>query len=272
MKKITTLIMAFLLSLGCMAQKATETFNESNIKAIFVSNIEGNVSIVGNQSSSIKVTHERKGGADDYGIYYKVHNDTLTVIVERASYYKPKTWDFEKPFPHCIRPAKEKDWSIPPFVDFVISVPKNLIVKASTINDGDITVSDVKNEIWANNINGSIEIENAREVRNVHTINGEVAVSFTKNPTKSGKYFTLNGDINVQFLPGIQSDFSFKSFQGEFFTDIDEIEILPKQIKRIEKKDKLKIKVDKRMFMKVGNGGVACAFETFNGDAFVKVK
>jgi hypothetical protein len=65
---------------------------------------------------------------------------------------------------------------------------------------------------------------------------------------------------------------SFKSFNGDLYTNLDNLTSLPTELEKIESKKGIKLKVGGKSVYKIGQGGALLAFETFNGDAIIKEK
>jgi DUF4097 and DUF4098 domain-containing protein YvlB len=156
-------------------------------------------------------------------------------------------------------------------MDFTVKVPRNIHVMLSTINDGDILVEQVSGSIRANNINGSIQLSNLMREANASTINGDVDIEYSANPSKDCRFYSLNGDINAFFQKGLAASLSFESFNGEFYTNIDQINKLPALVQKSEKGEGIRYKVSGNRYQ-VGKGGPLLDFETFNGDVYLKEK
>lgn len=157
-------------------------------------------------------------------------------------------------------------------LDFTLKVPAGINVAVSTINEGDILVENVKGSVDANNINGSIKLTNLVREAEASTINGDVDIEYTTNPSKDCRFYTLNGDINAVFQKGLAASLSFESFNGEFYTNMDNLTKLPAQVVKSSKGEGIKYKVTGNRY-KVGNGGAAFLdFETFNGNVYLKEK
>jgi DUF4097 and DUF4098 domain-containing protein YvlB len=103
------------------------------------------------------------------------------------------------------------------------------------------------------------------------TINGDLDVTYTKNPDKACRFYSLNGDINALFQPGLAANLSFESFNGDFYTDIQPLEALPVKVEKTAEGDGIKYKVNGNRY-KIRTGGALLDFETFNGDVFLKEK
>lgn len=157
-------------------------------------------------------------------------------------------------------------------MDFVLKVPAGVHVMVSTINEGNITVENVKGTVDANNINGSIRLTNLVREAEASTINGDVDIDYTVNPSKDCRFYSLNGDINANFQKGLVASLSFESFNGNFYTNIDKIEQLPARVEKSSKGEGIKFKVNGNRYQ-VGNGtGAFLDFETFNGNVYLKEK
>lgn len=155
--------------------------------------------------------------------------------------------------------------------DYVIKVPMSLNLVASTVNQGDVEFENIRGVIVANNVNGSIKLANITREATASTINGNVDITYTKNPEKACRFYTLNGDINAWFQRGLSANMSFESFNGELFTNVPRLESLPVVVEKKETEKGTKFKVNGNRF-KVGDGGVLLDFETFNGNVYVKEK
>lgn len=157
-------------------------------------------------------------------------------------------------------------------LNFTIKVPKSMNLSVSTINNGDITIADVSGFMKVNNINGKITVKNAQKANDIHTINGDVNINYTVLPPDSAKYYTLNGNLTVVFPNNLSADCSFKSFNGDFYTDFEDIEKLPARVtKTINETDKgTTHKLNKGSRIRIGSGGKNLNFETFNGNIYIK--
>lgn len=154
-------------------------------------------------------------------------------------------------------------------LDFVVKVPALIHVSASTVNDGDVLVENMKGTVFANNVNGSIRLTNLVREADASTINGDVDIVYTKNPDKDCRFYSLNGDINALFQKGLAANLSFESFNGDFYTDIESLEALPVKVEKTKEGDGIKYKVNGNRY-KIRTGGILLDFETFNGDVYLK--
>ena len=157
-------------------------------------------------------------------------------------------------------------------LDFTVKVPRGINVRVSTVNRGDVTVTDVAGALRVRNVNGAIALTNVRGATDVHTINGNVEANYLASPPEKSSYYTLNGDIKVTYPANLGADLQFKTFQGNFNTDFPDVQILPAQVTKNEERrgDKTVYKLNKTTAIRIGTGGKALRFETFNGNVYIK--
>ena len=157
-------------------------------------------------------------------------------------------------------------------LDFTIKVPYNMHLDISTVLSGDIDVDHVEGKLDVSHVNGAIVLDNIKGITNVNTVNGDIDIQYTSNPSGESTYKTINGDINVSFQPDLSADLQFKSMMGEFFTDFSELRMLPPVIKKHQQEEKngTVYKVEKVTSIRFGNGGPLFKFETLNGNVYIK--
>lgn len=157
-------------------------------------------------------------------------------------------------------------------LDFTVKVPRAMNVRVSTVNRGDVTVTDVAGALRVRNVNGAIVLTNVRGTTDAHTINGNVDANYLDSPPDASAYYTLNGNIRVNYPANLSADLQFKTFQGEFYTDFSNTEILPVQVVKTREGqgDKTVYKLSKTTAIRVGTGGKVLRFETFNGNVYIK--
>lgn len=157
-------------------------------------------------------------------------------------------------------------------LDFTIKVPYQLNLHVSTVNSGEVTVSNVNGNLRAFNVNGPITLTNIKGTTEVRTINGNVTANYLVAPPDQSSYYTLNGDLKVSYPANLSADCQFKSFNGEFFTDFTNTEVLPAKVTKTQeqKGNGTVYKLNKDTSIRIGNGGKILKFETFNGNIYIK--
>lgn len=293
---------SILLGLGLCVQSAlfaqtfTEkinkelTFEKKGENTLIVANINGSVKVTGYEGDKVMIevirtikgkTEERlEKGKREAQLGIQDLADTLILFTEglcsqfgRADKDNINSWNRDNGrwgylWSNQDRECRETyDYTF----DYVIRVPRTINISVSTVNNGDVDVQNVLGSVKANNVNGSIRIAGVEQETRAHTVNGNVDITYAKNPVKPCKFYTLNGDINAWFQKGLAAELSFESFNGNFFTNVAKLESLPVVVEKKETDNGTKYKVNGNRF-KVGNGGVQLDFETFNGNVYLKEK
>ncbi|MEN0004358.1 MAG: hypothetical protein AAF798_09450 [Bacteroidota bacterium] len=277
---------------ACMAQaeqttikKRLEFASVSNENLLMVQNINGNVTIVGHDKSTVEISVERTISASSAAAKKKGHEEVQLGVIEKdqvmvlfmdnpctnSSIYQLSS--------EQLRAGKFNQWinncdwqtSYDYRMDWTIKVPKNTQIVGSTINEGYLKIQNVDNYVDANNINGDITLKDLSGTTKVNAINGDVLIHYRKNPQSSCKYYSLNGDIKVQYEKGIAAKVYFESFSGDLYTEIDDVSTMPTEVRQ-EKSNKgkgIKYKLSGNPGVQVRDGDLELYFETFNGDVYL---
>lgn len=156
--------------------------------------------------------------------------------------------------------------------EFKLRVPKNTNVHLSTINEGDIAVSSINGSVYAHHVNGAISLKEIGGSVDAKTINGDLTVVHSRVPSAESSYYSFNGDVEVNYPAEPNAEITFKSYNGDFYTNMDQVEVLgPRWVKEeSSKKGTVRYKLTEEKKIKIGSGGKLLAFETFNGNIYVK--
>jgi hypothetical protein len=158
-------------------------------------------------------------------------------------------------------------------VELHIQVPTNCSMKLSTVNEGDIEVSDVTGDLEINNTNGAVTLNRINGSVVAHALNEPLHVTFVKvNPQKSMSFSSLNGDVDVTFPADLKATLNMRSEQGEIYSDFDlDIE---KTTSRVEEKGKgkgrYKVSIERALKAKINGGGQEVLFKNYNGNIYIR--
>lgn len=156
--------------------------------------------------------------------------------------------------------------------DFKLRVPSNILLHASTINDGRIRITDVASVEYSSNINGPIRIENVRDTEEISTINGDIDITYAQRPRRDGQFHTINGDITLELPDDFVARVEAQSMQGDLFSAFD-YKALPRKVEVNEGRRgrETKYEIENKTAVKIGEGdGPLLRFETLNGDMFLR--
>jgi DUF4097 and DUF4098 domain-containing protein YvlB len=150
--------------------------------------------------------------------------------------------------------------------DFEVKAPRQASLFAHNVNDGDIHVSGIEGSYDLKNINGGIEMLDAGGSGRVYALNGDVKVTFRRNPRAESSFGSLNGQVDLFFQPDLSADLKMKTFNGEIFSDFP-VSALPRTLAASERRDGKRVwKTDKFARGRVGSGGPEIELDGFNGD------
>lgn len=108
-------------------------------------------------------------------------------------------------------------------IGLTIKVPQNMArIDVGTINNGDISVSNVNGKVEISNVNGGITATDISGSVVANTVNGEVIVKFKSvDPKAEMAFVSLSGKIDVTFPADTKAKLKLRSDRGQVFTDFD---------------------------------------------------
>lgn len=245
----------------------------SQVLAIY--NLNGSVRVEGYSGDKIVVDIDKRISSDDsdglalgkheFQLGYDQHGDSVIIYIAEPFDTRPHEWHREDEWRH-------RDHNYDFNLDFVVKVPFGLNLHVSTVNRGDVLVQNVTGKLSIHNVNGAIAIQNAKGATSARTINGNLTVNYVTAPNGPSDYYTLNGKLEVTFPANLSAVCQFKSWNGAFFTDFADAEVLPAFVTKNEEHRNFgtvyKLNIAKRV--QIGNGGTLFKFETMNGNIYVK--
>lgn len=251
-----------------------EARNEEN--SLVLKNIFGSITVEGYDGSSVQLVADKTITAKNDADLERGKQELQLKIVQKDD----TIWIYpDAPYIEFKEGHLKYNWcnnNEEPVYDHTLNitlrVPKNIKLEVSTVNNGEIVVSDMRGSyINANNVNGGIDLNNITGQTNVRCINGAVNISYADNPNASSTYYSLNGDIHLTYQQDLSADIAFKSMNGELFTDF---EITKQFVKTTKDKGgqgtKATYRYESKPVVQIGKGGLSFDFETLNGDVIIK--
>ncbi len=252
--------------------------NAAAASVLVIYNINGFIKVEGTSDSKVsldvnkritaKTTEALEEGKKEFKLQFEQRGDTIMAYIAEPFDSRPN----RDAGPRNWRNRNDKRIDYDFTLDYTVKVPRAMNLRVATVNRGDVTVTDVAGNLTVNNVNGAIALTNVRGATDVHTVNGNVDINYVVSPPDKSSYYTLNGNIRVSYPANLSADLQFKTFQGEFFTDFPEMEILPAQVTKNEERkgDKTVYKLNRTTAIRIGKGGKNLRFETFNGNVYIK--
>jgi hypothetical protein len=159
-------------------------------------------------------------------------------------------------------------------IDVTISVPTRSNLILSTVNDGDISVSNVEGELDLNDVNGDVTVTNCAGSVVAHALNGKLQATLTRVNGKPMAFSSLNGDIDVTFPADFKATVSFASDRGDVFSDFDVVMSSQNMKPVVQEKGgeggRYRVKLDKTVRGTINGGGPEIQFKNFNGAIYIR--
>lgn len=235
-------------------------------RQIIVDNINGSIDVVGYDGSEVLlVAHRTSYGNSTEGLRKSKEKITLDIKEEpgKIILYVNTPWRCDD---HSVSYRRRDDFGFDADFDFELKVPSKTDFSLRTVNKGSITVANLSGAFEVSNVNGGIEMSGISGDGLVTTVNGEVAVSFRRNPVSRCGFRTVNGSIEVQFPDDLSADLKLKTFNGEVYSDFD-VTGLPRKATGPERIGRRTVyRGDEFFAVRAGGGGPEMLFDTLNGD------
>jgi len=157
-------------------------------------------------------------------------------------------------------------------IDLELKIPQDVKLKAGTVNDGSVTIDNLRGELEVNNVNDEIVLTGISGSVVANTVNGDVRVVFKSvNPTAPMAFSTLNGDVAVTLPADTKASLKVKSDNGDVFSDFDiDIDKTPAKVDKVTEPGLYKIKKDEWIYGKINGGGSEMMMKNMQGDIYVK--
>ncbi len=245
-----------------------------------IKNINGDVKVVGYDGDEIRIvgskTIKKKRGtltqkeADIYELRKEIYEGVLYVYV----YTPGARVEFKDGGMSYTTNRNEEDEYDETHYDFYIEVkvPKNMILRASTINGGLVEVENVHNGVFANNVNGDVSLREVSGKTMANTVNGNIKVWFSKSPEFDTKFNTVNGDIEIFSPKDLSTRVTFESLHGELYTDFEQVKRLPNRLSKEKDGTSARFKISSKSPIQIGQGGPEMEFRLVNGNVYIRVK
>lgn len=263
-KLIFTILSLFILSIGAFAQAQKLNVPLSKPDAPFVLKaglIKGSIIVSVHSGKDIiidveqKQTEFYKDSKEKGGMTRIGGNGGLELEVEE----KDNVVDIHAP-----------GWS--KALTLNIKVPSNSArIELSTVNNGDISVKDLKGEIELKNVNGEIVFSNISGSIIANTVNGDIKGTIVKLKAEAPLAFsTLNGNVDITFPASFKADVKLKSDRGDIYTDFDISASTQDINKSTSTEGRQVIKLESWVRGKINGGGPEVLMKNMNGNIYLR--
>lgn len=248
----------------------TYTLENPGDMAVIINNINGDVQVETSNDDKVYLTLTIEMSANSDALLAKarkelqlgerVTNDSL-IFFTKAPFVKECKWGKFTGYDMREHPKYEFKYQ------YKLKVPKNVKLEAKTINHGDVLVKNIDGPVKACNVNGKVDIRNARKVLQASTVNGDVTINFLESPKEAIDFNTVNGDFNFELPKNFSAKVYFDSMNGDMYSSFDYRQMSPK----VEKsKTNGKFKIGTKTGVEIGSGGPELSFRSINGNVYLK--
>lgn len=290
---IMLFLMAFFLGAGDYPVKKSETITKNlafaggtEPQTLKIDNIFGSISVSGYNGKTVRLTARKtiraktnqtlEDAKKEVKLDISTKGNSIDVVVDGP---------FRNKEGQCQWNTRKLGYIVQ--YDFQVKVPFKTGLYVKTINKGDVDVSDIQGKSTIKNVNGKITVKNLKgdflvhtvngRIKmegitgsgNAHTVNGKVKVLFDKNPGSDCSFKTINGNLELDCLPGLSGNFKFKTFNGKVYSDFPAAYLPSSPGKGERKKGKYVYKSNRFQDVRIGGGGPAIKMDTFNGNIII---
>jgi len=153
-------------------------------------------------------------------------------------------------------------------VKIVARVPRNANLELSTVNDGEIFVSNINGKLVLENVNGPITATNINGSVIAESVNENIEVSFSSITADQAMSFSsVNGDLNIGLPDKTGAQLHIDSAEGEIISDF-EVVVQPSKpvMSREVGRHGVEVKVESVIIADINGGGTVMKLKTLNGD------
>jgi hypothetical protein len=232
-------------------------------KRLLVDNVTGFVHVTGYGGSQVQVSVEKHIYGYSNEAIQEAKRDVKLDMSQQANYARLYV---DGPFRNSngVNYRGDQYYGYRVVFDFDVQVPYDTELTLKTINGGDIQVKNTTGDYEINGLNGGIEMDGISGSGSIHTLNGKVQVTYSKNPAKPTSFKTLNGSIDVYFRPGLNADLSFQRLNGAIYSDFD-VTARPTTVSGELSGGKFVYRGGRDIGGRTGSGGPELSFNTLNG-------
>jgi len=254
------MLVGALLTIGAASAGAQETKEWKwsgqlgSGRTVYLRNVNGEVRFEQGTGNTVEVRAEkrwRRGNPDDVRIEARMAGSGGGDIIICALWGERATCD-ESGYHGNNDRDRDRGWNDrnDVSVHFVVRIPANAKVEASTVNGG-LTVDGTTADIDVTTVNGDVDARSGGGRVEANTVNGSITVRTTASNTSGLEYKTVNGSITIELPANTNADVNLSTVNGRISSDFAltlEGTINPRRIRA-----------------KLGEGGPTLRASTVNG-------
>lgn len=247
-------------------QKSFDVSRSSEAKRLYIDNMRGYIHVTGGAGREIRVTIHKESRARTQSALDDAKREARLDISQQGN--SVRFYD-DGPWRHHDRGEDYYGYHVN--YDYDVEVPGGTELDLHGFNDK-IEVKGTDGPFDVHGFNGGIDMQDITGSGTVQTFNGSMKVAFRSNPAHDSYFKTFNGEIDIYFKPDFNADLHFKTFHGGVFSDFD-VAPLPVTVAAGQNLNARNVyRSNGGGAARVGKGGAALRFETFNGSIRLHTK
>ncbi len=157
-------------------------------------------------------------------------------------------------------------------VSVVARIPRNADLELTTVDDGEILVSNISGSLQLENVNGPITASNISGSVIAEAVNDNIEVSFDViDETKAMALNSINGDLIIGLPANAGVQLHIDSAEGDIISDF-EVEVQPSKpvVERRDDRGGVEVRVENVIIADVNGGGSVIMLKTLYGNIEVR--
>ena len=241
-------------------------------KALDIDNVSGTIHVVGDGGNTIRADGERIIHAEDQRAADRAKRDVTLDVNEKDGIAQlfvngPFRHDHSDEFHGFHLHWDDHDYEVE--YNFTVHVPYETELRLRDVN-GEIKTEDTRGKFDVSSVNGAAAMTGVASYGDLHTVNGQISISFRESPKKPCDFKTVNGTIEASFPANLAADLRLKTLNGSAFTDFETTLALPTTAEAERSHGRNVYRFGQGQNVRVGSGGPELGFETLNGDIHIK--
>jgi hypothetical protein len=172
---------------------------------------------------------------------------------------------------HDNRISLDTDWRSNK-VSIIARVPRHADLDISTIEDGEIIVSNIIGNLELSNINGPITASGISGSIIAESVNAAIDLSFAAiDDVNASSMETVTGHLTVRLPADLGVQIHLDSAQGEIISDF-EVEVQPSKpiVKRSNSGGGSEVRIESVIIANINGGGPIIRMNSMNGDIHIR--
>ncbi len=180
-------------------------------KVVTIKSISGSIEVTGVAGDEVEVTATKSGPHSDRLQIQVIPSEEGILVCETYRYAGDSSDTCGQLGSH------NHSHGSTPNVAYVIRLPRNLRLGASTVN-GSVAAHSLGRYADISSVNGSVEISTAKWAQ-ATSVNGSIRAQFGEAGWDTLKLHTVNGGIHVSLPSDVNTEVHFSSVNGNFDSD-----------------------------------------------------